>query len=111
MRVSDDLTIRQRQKLKDLKQKGYTGYFYKGQIHTRTKSTKSGPNCAAYMINNDSSELGPKRRQLESNNAANPTDMTILNQPLIIQDAVANGINDHPKYVSIDSVRSHNSNL
>ena len=63
IRVSDDLTIRQRQKLKDLKQKGYTGYFYKGQIHKRTKSTKSGPNRAAYTINNDSSELGPKRRR------------------------------------------------
>ena len=61
IRISDNFTIRQRQKLKDLKQKGYTGYFYKGQIYTRTKSTKSGPNSAAYTINNDSCELGPKR--------------------------------------------------
>ena len=113
IRVSDDLTIRQRQKLKDLKQKGYTGYFYKGQIHTRTKSTKSGPNRAAYTINNDSTELGPKRRRLdsESNNAANPSDTAILNQPLTIQDAAANGTNDYPNDVSFDSVHSHNSNL
>ena len=61
IKISDNLTIRQRQKLKDLKQKGYTGYLYKGQIHTRTESTKSGPNRAAYTINNDSCELGPKR--------------------------------------------------
>ena len=40
IRVSDDLTKRQRQKLKDLKAKGYTGYFYKGQVHVRGKKVK-----------------------------------------------------------------------
>ena len=40
IRVGDDLTKRQRQKLKYLKPKGYTGYFYKGQVHVREKKVK-----------------------------------------------------------------------
>ena len=36
----DDLTKRQRLKLKELKEKGYTEYFYKGQVHTRKKKKK-----------------------------------------------------------------------
>ena len=40
IRVSDDLTRRQRKKLLELKEKGYSGYFYKGQVHTRRKKVK-----------------------------------------------------------------------
>lgn len=43
IRVSDDLTKRQRIKMKDLKQKGYTGYFYKGKIHARQKKSTFKP--------------------------------------------------------------------
>ena len=35
LRVGDDLTYRQRQKIKKLKEQGSTGYFYKGKMHIR----------------------------------------------------------------------------
>lgn len=110
IRVSDDLTQRQRQQLKELKQKGYTGYFYKGQIHTRQQTSKPGPNRAVYKINNDSMEHGPKRRRLNSENASKPLNSDSLNQPVFIHDAAANGMNDQPNDVSFDSIHSQNSN-
>ena len=38
IRISDDLTIKQRQKLSELKVKGEIGYYQKGELKVRTKT-------------------------------------------------------------------------
>lgn len=40
IRISDDLTVRQREKLKDMKDRGNTGYFYKGELRVRPNTNE-----------------------------------------------------------------------
>lgn len=52
LRVGDDLTYRQRQKLKLLKKNGKTGYFFKGKLHIREENdtdTLTGTNDARFF--------------------------------------------------------------
>ena len=44
IRLSDDLTLRQRDKLKQLKTGGKTGYFYKGELKVRAEQDGSNTN-------------------------------------------------------------------
>ena len=65
IRVSDDLTKRQRKKLKE---KGYNGYFYKGQVHVRQKTvitkTNAGPSNMASFVSTDRSGQKSKRQKV-----------------------------------------------
>lgn len=80
IRVSDDLTLRQRKQLKALKMQGKTGYFYKGELKIRPERS--------VIVNSNGKQWEPdsKRRRFHSNNTINDNmevDMQCNNQPLI----------------------------
>ena len=68
IRVGNDLTRRQREKLKSVKQTGRVGYFYKGKLHMFGESETSKTNTETdakdpkrRRLNDLSSQMGPER--------------------------------------------------
>ena len=51
IRISDDLTMRQRDKLKQLKDDGKTGYFQKGELKVREDRNDTSSNISQVFLN------------------------------------------------------------
>ena len=51
IRISDDLTMRQRDKLKQLKDDGKTGYFQKGELKVREDRNDTSSNISRVFLN------------------------------------------------------------
>ena len=67
IRISDDLTMRQREKLQQLKTSGRTGYFHKGELKVRTEKDDGITNSVkSRMFLNANRRLVPSTIQSEN---------------------------------------------
>lgn len=66
IRISDDLTRRQRQKLNKLKSEGKMGYFYKGQLKLFEKSGKNTKSSQSENENDRIFRVGKRRDVTET---------------------------------------------
>ncbi|KAL4228279.1 hypothetical protein ACF0H5_013710 [Mactra antiquata] len=74
IRISDDLTNSQRQKLADLKQKGKIGYFYKGELFFRTPREETTTRVFVNARRQGSNALHAISSQMETNQSTDTTE-------------------------------------
>ena len=92
IRVGDDLTFRQREKLKQVRNSGQTGYYFKGKLHFRDETEHGTNNVTTSGVNG---------REIRRGNRHLTTDIDRLNDTV--------GSNEHSN-MQTDSA-SINSNL
>ena len=72
IRVANDLTSQEKEKLNDLKQKGKVGYFHKGKLHVRLPKANSNNRVFLNARRRTEGAMAPQSTFVSQNNTADP---------------------------------------
>ena len=94
VRIADDLTRRQRQTLKKVKDSGRTGYFYKGQLRYRDNKQNSGEKSRVYrrgrrQLNPDYEATAKLYSEITANSNSEATQNTFSQVTANMHDAAS----------------------